>query len=205
MQTATNYPPPGRHSTRAPAHIELAGGKSKRQRVWEAIRARKGVEWTTSEIATAAGVDATAVRTYLTALRAGGYIEATYTALHRARRYMLANDVGIDAPRVTLTGQPITMGAAQQQMWQTLRITGQALSPAELAGLASTERVQVTLTAARDYLGYLNRAGYLAAADGRYQLIKNTGPRAPMVQRTKRVYDPNSDSVAMQEVDDGDI
>lgn len=204
MQTATNYPLPGRHSTRAPAHIELAGGKSKRQRVWEAIRARKGVEWTTSEIANAAGVDATAVRTYLTALRAGGYIEAT-GAGKRARRYRLANDVGIDAPRVTLTGQPITLGSAQQQMWQTLRITGQALSPAELSGLASTERVPVTLTVARDYLGYLNRAGYLAVAGGRYRLTKNTGPRAPMVQRTKRVYDPNSNSVAMQEVDDGDI
>lgn len=204
MQPATNYPPPGRHSTRAPAHIELAGGKSKRQRVWEAIRAADD-DWTASAIAAAAGVDGTAVRTYLMALKAGGYITATYAAPHRAHRYALTNDVGIDAPRVTLTGQPITMGAAQQQMWQTLRITGQALSPAELAGLASTERVQVTLTAARDYLGYLNRAGYLAVAGGRYRLTKNTGPRAPMVQRTKRVYDPNSDSVAMQEVDDGDI
>lgn len=203
MQTAIQAMPP-RRSTRSPAHIECAGGKSKRQRVWEAIRAT-GEEWTTAEIAAAAGVDATAVRTYLTALRAGGYITATYTALHRARRYTLTRDVGIDAPRVNIDGQPITMGAAQQQMWQTLRITGQALTPAELSGLASTERVPVSLTAARDYLGYLNRAGYLSAAEGRYRLIKNTGPRAPMVQRTKQVYDANTARVMHQEVDDGDI
>jgi len=202
MRTTTPIKP--NRSSRAPAHIECAGGKSKRQKVWEAIRAA-GDGWTTANIASAAGVDSRAVRTYLSALKAGGYITATYAAPHRAHRYALTNDIGIDAPRITLTGQVITMGLAQQHMWQTLRITGHALTPVELAGLSSTVGVPVSLTAARDYLGYLNRAGYLSSTGGRFRLIKNTGPKAPMVQRTKRVYDPNNDSVAMQEVDDGDI
>lgn len=185
------------HPTRAPAHIECAGGKSKRQRVWEAIRVA-GDGWTTDSIAKASGMDATAVRTYLSALKAGGYITAVpdQTRIHR---HTLIKDVGIDAPRINRRGSPITLGLAQQQMWQTLRITGQAFSPDELSGLASTPRVPVSPAAAAGYLGHLRRAGYLVAtAKGRYRLIKNTGPRAPMVQRTKSVYDPNQDVVMQQ-------
>jgi hypothetical protein len=87
-------------------------------------------------------------------------------------------------------------------MWRTLRILRADTNARELAAHASTPQIQVRETAANDYLQNLHRAGYLhrvkpghgvgrGGIQARYRLIRDTGPRPPMVCRADAVYDPN--------------
>ncbi len=75
--------------------------------------------------------------------------------------------------------------------------------------------VSISAEASRAYVGHLFRAGYLievagavylgvgrGAMQARYRLApgKYTGPRPPMIQRSKAIYDPNIDQVVWEEV-----
>ena len=53
---------------------------------------------------------------------------------------------------------------------------------------------------AAEYCRYLHLAGYLTRRGGAYQMHATafTGPRAPMIQRTRRVWDPNRNEVRWQ-------
>lgn len=189
---------------RKPAPLELAGGRGLRQRVWERIRAWKG-EFTLSDIVVGAECTAT-VRDYTIGLERAGYIVVAQP--HRSggqnapRRWRLARDVGAEAPRVRRDGTPVTMGLAQEQMWRTLRTLRGDINARELAAHAGTALIPVREAAAGDYLRNLHAAGYLECVkpgrgtwrggiQARYRLVRDTGPRAPMVCRTAALYDPN--------------
>lgn len=191
-----------------------AGGKGPRQRIWEAIRAREGGEWTRYQIARAALVEDTTVTTYCQALEKAGIVaivsRTKISNVAAETGYRLQRDEGLEAPRLKRDGSRVTQGLAQEQMWRTLRLLGGDLNARELAAHASTAAVPVTLSAAEHYLTWLMAAGYLlrtAAGKGlgkpgrgipaRYRLkpARNTGPRPPMVCRAKVVYDPNEDAV----------
>lgn len=199
--------------TRRPADLEMIGGKSKRQRIWESIR-RQGNEFALLDIVRAAHIETETVRTYLTSLINGGYVVQTTPPRHSREKncYRLERDNGVEAPRLTKSGKPVTQGLATEQMWRTLRMMGDEFNGTELAGLASTDSVAVSSVAARDYLAHLERAGYVAivskghgrGAGGvqtryRFNPGRYTGPRPPMVQRTKSIYDPNLGEVVWQE------
>lgn len=195
---------------------ELAGGKGLRQRIWERIRALpKHAEFGLRDVIT--GVEAKeSARDYLLSLEKGGFlavaVEPTKVGnVFTAKRWRLARDVGLEAPRVKRDGSPVTQGLAQEQMWRTLRMTTCDTNARELAAHASTPSIPVAEVAAKDYLKTLFTAGYLErTAEGkgtgaggiqaRYRLKRNrnTGPRPPMVCRTKVVYDPNEDKVVWQ-------
>lgn len=191
---------------RKPAQLEMAGGKGLRQRVWERIRLLgKGVAFDILDISHG-GECTTTVREYVLSLEAGKFI----TAVKRPKQiklgdrvtWILVNDVGVDAPRIDRNGQPIKMGMAQQQMWQTLRRNPGDINARELSSYASTSEVEVHERAANLYLRALRIAGYLEATTeggpgrlARYRLVTNTGPKAPMIQRTKAIYDPNLDEI----------
>lgn len=207
------------NNTRQPAELEMIGGKGKRQRCWEAIRARRE-HFTMLDVACAADADTETTQTYLQALLAGGYIVQTnQTRRGQQKHFRLERDNGLEAPRLTKDGKPVTQGLAQEQMWRTLRIIGNDFTYLELAGLASTSEIAVATTAARDYLKHLARAGYVTAVEKgkgrggsgggiptryRFNRGRYTGPRPPMVQRTKSVYDPNLGCVVWQEEADHD-
>lgn len=191
---------------RKPAQLELKGGKGPRQRVWDLIRATRGKPF--ERLAVIPGdVPVETARTYLAALEKAGYIalEGDRPGAfphYRVRRYVLARDAGVDAPRVKRDGTTVTQGLAQEQMWRTLRLLKGDTNARELAAHASTPEVPVQETAAADYLGNLHRADYLlrtkegkgkgcGGIQARYRLQRNTGPRPPMVCRTKALYDPN--------------
>ena len=95
-------------------------------------------------------------------------------------------------------------------MWRTLRLIAGDTNARELAAHAATAAAPVALSAAEHYLGALHAAGYLIRTQAgrglgkpgkglpaRYRLnpARNTGPRPPMICRTKVVYDPNEDKV----------
>lgn len=200
----------------------LRGGVAPRQRIWDAIRAQVGAQWTADEIALATRdgtglgdvVDSGTLQTYLLCLIAAGVVRLVRDEPMRGRAvrkwYVLAQDEGAEAPRLRRDGSRVTQGLAQEQMWRTLRMLGHATTNArELAAHASSSLATVTERAAASYLQMLDRAGYLectahghgtgrGGVQSRYRLRpdRNTGPKPPMVCRTKVVFDPNTCEVA---------
>lgn len=190
-----------------------AGGKGPRQMIWEAIRTNGPVpEWTRDSLSRATGIENSTITSYLQALVKAGIIdkvgENNVGGAATENRYTLIKDEGLEAPRLRRDGTRVTQGLAQEQMWRTLRILTADTNARELAAHASTPTVPVSSVAANDYLQMLNTAGYLARTRegkgkgcggtlARYRLkpARNTGPRPPMICRTKVVYDPNEDKV----------
>lgn len=202
-------------SNRKPANLERIGGKTSRQRIWEAVRTlREG--FNNYSVARKAQADDETVRTYLACLIKGGYLESMNPEVHIGdeRLYRLIQDNGVEAPRLDKKGKPVKQGMGTEQMWRTIRLIGE-FSSRELAAHASTPDIVVRPETAKTYVGHLVRAGYLIEVkpviylgagrgnlQARYRLApgKYTGPRPPMIQRSKAVYDPNLDKVVWEEV-----
>lgn len=194
---------------RKPAPIELAGGKGLRQRIWDRMRKiQADGAFSINDLLVGDELHSLATaREYLTGLFHAGYLDLSVPRTsNRPALYRLVHDIGAEAPRVRKDGTPVTMGLAQEQMWRTLCMLGGDTNARELAAHASTDAVPVRESAAYDYLHKLHKAGYLrqtAAGKGigrgrggtgvqsRFRLVKNTGPRPPMVCRTHAIYDPN--------------
>lgn len=180
---------------------KLAGGKSPRQRIWEAIRAMSGSfdvrDVTPSDVATVAARD------YLTGLALAGYL--TVTQQGKAPRtptlYKLARDAGAEAPRVRKNGEEIA-GSGDEAMWGAMQALG-AFTTRVLAKMSGAKEATV-----KSYCRALEKAGYLtverAAKRGvqmQYRLLKSRvqGPRPPHVTRLKAVYDPNIHQIVWQQ------
>lgn len=192
-----------------------AGGKGPRQLIWEAIRAL-GTEatWTRYQIARAANVEDNTLNTYMQALLKAAIVakvsEEKISNVASEASYRLIRDEGLEAPRLRRDGSRVTQGLVQEQMWRALRMLKADTNARELAAHASTTTVPVSESAAEHYLGALKLAGYLACTKegkglgragkgmlARYRLMPlfNTGPRPPMICKTKVLYDPNLDRV----------
>lgn len=183
---------------RKPAHKEIIRGKSNRQRMWESMRERAD-GFTGYQIARRANVHDATVRSYIQSLEKAGYLERITGADHFEEQTLrLIKDTGIEAPAITRQGKASTAGQGNEAMWRTLRIIG-TLSARQLAEHASAT-LSVSLWSARSYLKWLVRGGYVELIsekpgdrNARYCMINSryTGPRAPMVQRGGKLYDPN--------------
>jgi hypothetical protein len=169
-----------------------------REAIWAAIR--RLVTFTVRELRLATRCSLEQVRDYVTGLSAAGYLERRDNFA-----YVLVRDCGIDAPRVRRDGSEITQGKGREQMWLVMKVLDD-FSARDLAVHASTEDVHVSEIDAKDYIHYLHQAGYLyeqqrgipgnrsgGGSLARYWLLpqKYTGPRPPMIQRVKQVYDQN--------------
>lgn len=186
---------------RKPAHLELAGGKGPRQRIWDEIRKTRSEPFEVAAV-TPGSVPLDTARTYVRSLCKAGYLGDVQVIASNRAHYILIRDAGLEAPRVRRDGSPVTMGLAQEQMWRTLRLLAGDTNSRELAAHASTPEVPVSPVAAADYLRTLHCANYLQCTKegkgtgrggilARYRLISNTGPRPPMVCRADALYDPN--------------
>lgn len=195
---------------------EYVGGRGPRQRIWNAIRLlsrQSDKPFTERQIWCATDgsetdVELSAVRDYRRCLVAAGILDLVSKPKHRyvEATYCLAIDEGIEAPRVRKDGSRVTQGMSQEQMWRTLRVLKGDINARELAAHASTAQIPVAESAAKDYLKHLKHAGYItltadakhvgkAAFQARYRLVRNTGPRPLMIQKTTTVYDPNIDEI----------
>lgn len=193
--------------SRKPAHIEVAKAAGRpygRRAVWLAIR-ELGT-FTQAELRLSIPhVNKHVVKEYVAALIKAGYVApgqmitapTKWHSAGRVRQYALIRNTGVDAPRLKKDGTEMPP-TAQQHMWTAMKIIGW-FTPAELAGGASTAEVQVSLEAAKDYVKHLHASGYLQKSAGKgvtsYRLINDTGGMAPMVQRTKVVFDPNRNEI----------
>ena len=196
---------------RKPIHLQAAGKLTPRDRVWAAARALK--RFTFADVADyvvkhapaearVRRLDEATIKTYVESLTKGGFvrrINAERNARYEHAWFELVRDVGVHAPRVTRSGEPVTQGASRLAMWRVMRKL-KNFTRRSLAAAASTEGNLVAEEDAKTYVHYLAKAGYLAVVvPGRprhlevYAFIRSfdTGPLAPMIQRVKHVYDPN--------------
>lgn len=106
-------------------------------------------------------------------------------------------------PPINRSGETPRAHVGQQYMWNVLR-KGGLWTAYDLAKFASTDDHEIAHTTAKAYLKRLKVAGYVDIVDRRpapkpsiYRLspARNTGPIAPMILRSKLVFDPNLDEV----------
>lgn len=191
---------------------ELNGGKSPRQRIWAQIRKQRN-RFTQAQIAERGKVSDDAVKNYVKVLLKAGFIAVVDSEevgrICTRNIYALIRDNGVEAPRINKNGEVVTQGNVNEAMWGTLRrlLKGRDFNYRELASFASSSSQTVAEETAKTYVYMLTNAGYLEltapavigknARPARYYFKANmdTGPRAPMIQRTKQVYDPNKNRV----------
>lgn len=199
-----------RKPTRKPVHLEAQGPKGDRQSMWEVMRKlhKAGEKITVLDVwmLGAEWAPKGRVRDYVTGLVAAGYLRPVSAERGKTIQYELVKDCGLEAPRVRKDGTEVTQGRGREQMWRTIKIVGE-FACRDLAQAASTPDFQVAETTAKDYCMMLAGAGYLTITrqgspgiPARYRLVPSrwTGPRAPMIQRLKQLYDPNTGEVVFR-------
>lgn len=188
---------------RAP-HLIVSGGKSPKQRMWEAMRIL-GQGFDVHDIARRSDQMPYDIIRYLEALKKAGIVETVVDDYRKGqtRLYKLAKDEGAEHPRLNSKGERTYDHLATENIWRSLRILGGNVTVRDVVGAASVGTVSLTATKVRQYLNALNEAGYLAKTPGDtamgiptfYCLIpgKDTGPRPPEIRQLEslQVYDPN--------------
>lgn len=186
--------------------MDKLNGFDSREAIWAEIRRLKS--FTVRELYEGTTLKLDSVREYVAGLKYAGYVAAQVSDAPfvpfktQATVYTLVRDVGIDAPRVRKDGTPVTQGQGTANMWRTMRILG-TFSARELAVSASTETCVIKENTAARYLRYLCDAGYLHNQKGLYRFLPSmhTGPKPPMIQNVKRVWDQNLKKVMWSEVE----
>lgn len=186
---------------RKPIHLEMIGAKGNRQRIWEALRANRS-GYTYSELAATAAVDVGAVRSYIHALSKAGFVTVAAAGQFADSTVILLRDCGCEAPAIKRDGTVSSAGLKTEAIWRSLRILGDA-DAVELTDQVIAAVGKASLDSTLQYLKWLQRAGYIQVVSpalggpngrrARYRLArgKYTGPKPPMIQRGKQVYDPN--------------
>lgn len=183
--------------------LALAPKRSGRQRMWDVMRAIEadGQPVTSREVTGRTDINLDTVQSYLLALVRAGWMDVLRPSdgIGECTTYCLRRGQ-TEAPRVTIRGQAVTMGAAQQHMWNVMRRIEGGFTAAELAHYASTDDVAVAEAHAADYLKRLARANYLQRRGGKppryiFRRAADTGPLAPMIQRTHAVFDANRSAI----------
>lgn len=163
--------------------------------------------WTVKQVEYASNLSRKTVMDYVKRLVAGGVVMSTGVNGDTGQvLYSVAVDTR-ETPRFTRDGRPVAKGLGNAQMWRSMKML-KVFTARDLALAASTEEAQVSAETAASYAKHLWRAGYLVIARGasrddqrQYRLIPsgNTGPKAPQIQKVKRVFDPNLGKVMWEE------
>lgn len=162
---------------------------AKRDRAWEAV---KGLaSFTAAQVADLCGAQYETARGYCRHWELEGLARVAERPHGKPLVYVPAGAVR------PIEGFTPT-SSAEGNMWRVMRHLRQ-FSPTDLAAHATAGGVEVSVEQARGYARALMTAGYLKVRvtaqpgirEAVYQLIDNTGPRAPVVKRVSGVFDPN--------------
>ncbi len=185
---------------RKPIHLQAVGNRTPRERIWDAIRVLRVFDYSSIEDRCPRMPERT-IEGYVRSLEKAGYVRrVTAHGRHSRARFELARDVGVEAPRLSKEGKPVDQGAKRLALWRAMKI----LKHFNATELQAAAGATVALADAKSYVHYLAKAGYLALvrkgdphrhAQYRFIPARDSGPRAPMVQRVKHVYDPNLGAV----------
>ncbi len=172
-----------------------------RDALWASIRAFER-PFTSRELRYETRCSTSQTGDFLKGLTAAGYLttekDPTYNGPIARNIYTLIWDCGVDAPRVRRDGSEVTQGRGREQMWETMR-TLNRFTARDIHIFGSTDDHQIKLSEAKDYCFHLAKAGYLKGDVKGYLLVKRTGPKPPMIQRTKQVFDPNLNEIVWRE------
>ncbi len=200
---------------RKPARLERVGALTPRDRIWQAIRALAACverpDFSPAEVMTLTALHVDTVCTYFRGLcnaRPPYVVLVARRPAARRRecfRYILTRDVGVTAPGVSAAGEPTQIGESNQLMWLAMKAL-RVFTRAEVAEAAQHgTRRRISSQAAATYIKFLCRAGYLGVVSpskpgkqARYRLVRNTGPRAPLVCRDKSVMDANTGHIVLE-------
>lgn len=196
-----------KHPGQKPIHIRAQSAAGKlmgRDAMWHIIRQLKQftINQVRGELSASQGCNRATIKSYINSLVSGGYLSLSGMK-GRELAFNLEKDIGAERPRIGSDGQPSKQGLGREQMWRAMRILGE-FSSHDLATSASLPNSTVSPETTKEYCLFLERAGYLVVtAKGKpghppsYRFIpsKFTGPKPPMIQRIKQVFDPNLQQV----------
>jgi hypothetical protein len=109
--------------------------------------------------------------------------------------YRIVKD-SLEAPRVRKDGSIVTQGRGRKNLWRSMKILP-TFDLALLVGTSRTEEHPISWEEAETYLRCLEKAGYVRRLNRKdlpaatFKLVRYTGPRPPMIQRIKQIWDPN--------------
>lgn len=187
-----------------PMPVHMTPQRSTREALWDAIRRLQ--VFTIPDLFDDCDLAHNTMCRYLAALVKAGILASSEDTrppqgksypgnAGRRRTYRLLKD-SVEPPRVRADGSLIDSGQGNQKAWNTMR-KRKIFTLADLHALSSTTQRPVERSALRQYLKYLEYAGYIRKTKGididtaTYRLVRDTGPKAPQIQRVKQVWDPN--------------
>lgn len=153
--------------------------------------------FTHAELARQIGAEATTIGTFVRDWESQGWVERVDDKVAHARFRVIAGP----------TPEPSGGGSREANMWRAMRGLN-AFSPIDIAAHADTGTVSVSVDDARAYIGVLFRHDYLRcvrkadpskAREASYKLVRNTGPKAPVLKRIRAVLDPNTGAYVIRE------
>ncbi len=166
-----------------------------------------GQSFSIASVNRASNADQRDIRKFFRALLAGGWIELVDEVPHARggsaeKLYRIVRSQSA-TPVVNKNGGG-SQGRAQQQMWNVMRRQRAGWTASSLAADASTDEVMVSRSTALAYSTRLHSAEMLIVVEPggpgkerRWRLkgSADTGPRPPMILRSKMVYDQNTSTV----------
>lgn len=175
---------------------------------WSVImdRHRAGMAFSMRDVHAASDTDGGAVRDFVGRLEKAGLVErvaAAPLAVDTAYRPLVIQSA---APRVRRDGSIIESQPATRCMWNLMRgpVGRGGFTYRDLVHWGRTDETPISANTAKSYIQMLRAAGYLMQVDPgkpgtpatwRLDPAMNTGPQAPMILRTKLVFDPNRQEV----------
>jgi hypothetical protein len=173
-----------------------------REKIWAAIRQEK--TFTLTQLAHLTGCREHKVKDYVRGLVASGHVRRPEGAkLFTKTEYILAQDTGVDAPRVRLDGT-VLPASGRTRMWNAMRIL-KVFTVDDLVNAASLPEASIAEGEAEYYCKWLVYGGYLGSGGGVFHFIpaKYTGAKAPQILRIKALFDPNLGAVVYQPAAEG--
>lgn len=156
--------------------------------IWNAIMAKKGEAFSVKEIAKVVKSPMRSAYNYVKLLRDNGFVEPAGVGLYKQSIKQL------ETPKFKRDGS-LAGEDTRQILWRTM-IMLKDFSIEHLVRSAEVDGIDIKEDYARIYSDDLANVGILLKIKrGRipsYKLIRNLGGKAPIVQRIKAVYDPNS-------------
>lgn len=156
-------------------------------------------EFRPEDIVAGIGIGITSARNWVRQWESEGYIRVV-RSVGRKRFYRVSKKKTEVPPSFRADMSAVPSQTAHGNMWRAMRMMRQ-FSPTDLAIHSTTDVVDVSGQAAKEYCRMLTRAGYLRVIEKalpgrrepRYRLVKNTGPRPPREKRVRAVFDENLD------------
>lgn len=168
------------------------------EQIWDMLRTNNQ-ELLVSDVCQKVDVSYFKAKSLLSSWVASGHVRR-YQSINpktkcRQKAYELLRDCGQEPPQVDGKGEPKSC-SGNELVWRTLRIL-KLCNANQIVASATDATATLNISAVRQYLRQLHMAGYLVMTEqvqgqlAVYRLMHNTGPRAPEVQRGKKVYDGN--------------